>query len=254
MATVKNTSKVIWESEYEYEQNKHSDICQTQKVVCAGFTIRKLTRWTETSIHAVIVTHLASLGVAAGVSTGTTTFFILHVERACCCYSMQKRHNLKTVTLIWIQQKYWNSNVQLLFLQHSCAVFHCCGCPPAWAHWREYSDMVAHKHEVLLLERHRSFIQALVNESISIRFWQLRNAGPDSKFAQRSVCGSKYTSVSIQIVPNIIHGFTWSKSIFTYLICTALRGWRGHCCTLFIGTIILRGLPIVFNSERLPSS
>lgn len=59
-------------------------------MICTGFEIRRLTRWTEASIYAVIVTHLASLGVTTGVSTGTTAFLILHVERACFCYSTQQ--------------------------------------------------------------------------------------------------------------------------------------------------------------------
>lgn len=53
--------------------------------------------------------------------------------------------------------------------------------------------MVEHKHEeLLLLQWHRSFTQALMKESVSIRSSQLRNAGPDRRFLHRSFCGSKY--------------------------------------------------------------
>lgn len=49
--------------------------------------------------------------------------------------------------------------------------------------------MVEHKHEVLLLlQKHRSFTQAVMKESVSIRSLQLRNAGPVRRFSQVSLC------------------------------------------------------------------
>lgn len=60
----------------------------------------KRTRWTNASIHTVIITDLASLGVAASVSTWTTTFPVLQVERACFSYSTQQYYNLERMNLI----------------------------------------------------------------------------------------------------------------------------------------------------------
>lgn len=149
-----------------------------------------LTRWTEASIYAVIITHLASLGVAAGVSTGTTTFPIHLVERACSCYSAHKKWTIYKNRVSDINSQ--SSNMKMLFLPHRCLLLHSSGFPPAWAHWREYSDMVEHKHEVLLLSQlHWSFSQALRKESVFIRPLQLRNSGLESRFLQWSVWGSK---------------------------------------------------------------
>lgn len=94
--------------------------------------IWKLTRWTEASIHTVIITQLASLGIAAGVSTRTAAFPILHVERACFCYSThtQKKYNLETVTDI-------NTAKKIKQLEHVNALFadfttQLCGLPCLW--------------------------------------------------------------------------------------------------------------------------
>lgn len=76
------------------------------------------------------------------------------------------------------------------FSPHSCWVFHSCGCPPAWAHWRENSDTVGHRHVVLSSQWQRSSVQALMKASVSTRSWQLAKAGPNSKFSHTSPCGS----------------------------------------------------------------
>ena len=50
-----------------------------------------------------------------------------------------------------------------------------CGCPPSWAHWREYSAKVAQGQEG---QRHRSWVQAAMYTSASTSPWQEAKAGP----------------------------------------------------------------------------
>lgn len=111
-----------------------------------------------------------------------------------------------------------------MFLPHSWGVFHCCGTPPAWAHWREYSDVVEHKHEELLLQRHRSFTQASMKESVSISSWQLRNAGPLSRSSQMFFCGQK---CSIKHVPwLLLYIKGCERQIYFHILDRYKCGWR----------------------------
>lgn len=50
-----------------------------------------------------------------------------------------------------------------------------CGCPPAWAHWREYSAKVAQGQ---VGQRHRSWVQAATYTSVSTSPWHGAKAGP----------------------------------------------------------------------------
>lgn len=56
-----------------------------------------------------------------------------------------------------------------------------CGCPPAWAHWREYSAKVAHGQ---VGQRHRSRVQAATYTPASTSPWHGAKAGPSSVLRQ----------------------------------------------------------------------
>lgn len=157
---------------------------------------------TEASINAVLVTHLAFVAISTGVSAGTATLLIHHVERAtfgCSTQKLRLKLNDNHLTqLQWIICAEWLSHIYI-YLPHSCLFFHWSGLPPAWAHCREYSDTVEHKHELLLLlQEQRSFMHASMKASVSIRSWQLENAGPVSRFLQMSICRMKHTHASAE--------------------------------------------------------
>lgn len=60
----------------------------------------KCTLWTEASIDAVLVTHLAFVEISTGVSAGAATLLIHHVERATLGYSTHKNYKSNLDTTI----------------------------------------------------------------------------------------------------------------------------------------------------------
>ncbi len=129
-------------------------------------------------------------------------------------------------------------------LRHSSVCSPVCGFPPAWAHWREYSDMVEHMHQVLFSQWHWSFTQVLMKELVSIRSWQLSKADPDSSFLQKTFCGLKYMmNLNCTWMLNTI---IWS--IFTHLVWTGPWGCRRVFYTVFSRTIDFPLFPISFRT------
>ena len=157
--------------------------------------------------------------------------------------------------------------IQKVDLRQNWGVLHCVGVPPAWTHWRENSDMVLHRQNdsALLLQWHKSAMQALVNDATSRRPRQLPKAGAERSCSHTAVCRHTHThtytqrsEMSVFEVPYSAEFIDMSNLDFNiifvlwhvgYQVAAALNGGNRGLSAAFSWSVHLPEVSIVFRGN-----